>query len=223
MAASRIKRIFVVFGLLLTMVMVGAVVLAFMVSRDVPFDWENPNFVEGSEARRKLKLYETSVQGGQRGFLRLSQLEINSHLESLLSSTNESTNAVAPEVDAGPVKLRRVALGLTSTNMMLYSWGETRKFGLPLKFVVQRGLQIHQKGTNGWEISTEFMKIGELEVSRKYWPKFDEYLEALDRPLLDKFSWRTNIQAMAVAKNELSQRQELRLYTYKPIPAADLH
>ena len=222
MAAPRFKRIFLLFALLLLVLVVGALVLAFMISRDVPFDWENPNFVEASEARRKLKLYETSVQSSQRGFVRLSQLEINSYLSSLINSTNKSTNAVEGEIVEGPSKLRRVALGLTSTNMILYSWGEARKLGLPLRFVVQRGLRIQQKGTDPWEIKTEFLKIGELEIAPQYWSHFDSYLEALDKPLVDQFKWTTNIQAILVTKNDLSQRQEFRLYTYKPIPAADL-
>jgi hypothetical protein len=221
MAGPRTKRILLVFGLFLAVVVVGAGVLAFMVSRDVPFDWENPNFVEASEARRKLKLYDNSVEAGSRGFVRLSQVEINSYLMSMINPTNKPV--AAAEDIAGPVKLQRAALNLTSSNMVLHTWGEARKFGLPLRFVVQRGLRINQRGTAPWEISKEFMKIGELEVSKEYWPKFESYLEALDKPLLEQFKWTTNIQAILVAKNEVSQRPEFRLYTYKPIPAADRH
>ena len=54
MATSRTKRILLVSGLLFAVVFVGVLVVAFMVSRDVPFDWENPNEIEASEARRKL-------------------------------------------------------------------------------------------------------------------------------------------------------------------------
>ena len=219
MAASKTKRIALMFLLLLIVAVVGALVLGFMLSRDVPFDTDHPNSIEASEAARKVKLYETSLQNGQRGFVRFSELEINSHLTSLLNPTNKTTNAIEAEVSAGPVKLRKVALQLTSTNMVLYSWGKARALGLPLEFVVQRGLKINQEGTNQWTITTEFMKVGELEIEQKHWPRFETYLAALDKPLMDLFPWSTNIQAMIVAKNDLSQRPEFRLYTFKPIPA----
>ena len=221
MAKNKTRSVALVLGLLFLVLLVVALVLAFMVSRDVSFDWENPNNIEAAEARRKIKLHESSMASSQRGFVRLSQLEINSYLMSVLNPTNKPTNSVTAEVteDApGKVKLRRAALALTSTNMILYSWGDGKVMGLPVKFVIQRGLRIHQEGTNAWQINTEFLKVGELDIALKNWPKVQPYLDALDQPLLDQFRWATNIPAMIVARNELNHRPEFRLYTFKPIP-----
>jgi len=218
MAAAKTKRVLFLLMLLFAVVIVGILVFAFMISRDVPYDWDHPNAIEASEARRKLKLYETSLETGARGFVRLSELEINSYLASALNPTNKSTNAVEGEV-AGPVKLQRAAVGLTSTNVILFSWGEARPLGLPLKFVMQRGLRINQSGTNNWSITTEFMKIGELEIERKHWPRLDPYVAALDQPVLEQLKWSTNIQAMIAIRSDVNSRPELRLYTFKPIPS----
>src|SRR5687767_7199144 len=214
----KTKRVLFLLGLLFAVIIVGALVLAFMISREIPYDWDHPNAIEASEARRKLKLYDTSLESGQRGFVRLSELEINSYLASVLSPTNRSTNAVEGEV-SGPVKLRKAAVGLTATNIMLFSWGEAKPLGLPLKFMVQRGLRINQSGTNDWTIATDFMKIGELEIEPKHWPRFQPYLAALDKPLLEQLKWTTNIQAMIVIKADLNTRPEFRLYTFKPVPS----
>jgi hypothetical protein len=218
MAAARTKRVLFLLTLLFAVVIVGVLVFAFMISRDIPYDWDHPNSIEASEARRKLKLYETSLESGQRGFVRFSELEINSYLASVLSPTNKSTNAVEAEM-AGPVKLRKAAVGLTSTNIILFSWGQARPLGLPLNFVLQRGLRLNQTGTNAWSVSTEFMKIGELEIERKYWPRLETYVSALDKPLLKELTWTTNIQAIIGIKSDMNQRPELRLYTFKPIPS----
>ena len=218
MAAAKTKRVLFLLMLLFAVVIVGIVVFAFMISRDVPYDWDHPNAIEASEARRKLKLYETSLETGARGFVRFSELEINSYLDSALNLTNKSTNAVEGEV-AAPLKLRKAAIGLTSSNVVLYSWAEARPLGLPLNFVMQRGLRINQSGTNEWSISTEFMKIGELEIERKHWPRLETYVEALDKPVLEQLKWSTNIQAMIMIKTDVNSRPELRLYTFKPIPS----
>jgi hypothetical protein len=105
---------------------------------------------------------------------------------------------------------------------MVYTWGEYRFLSMPLKFVAQRGYRIEQERTNQWQMRMESFKVGELEVPKRCWDSVGELVQPLDQPLVDQFAWRTNIQAMLVRKNEVSERPELRLYTYKPIPAEDL-
>jgi hypothetical protein len=220
MAKVKTRSIALIFGLLLVVTVVGALVLAFIVSRDVPFDWENPNYIEAAEARRKLKLFESSMESHQRGFVRLSQLEINSYLMSVLNPTNKTTNSVQAEMNTDAsrqVKLRRAAVLLTSTNMILHSWGDGKMFGVPVKFVVQRGLRFRQEGSEPWTMNTEFLKVGEMEIAPKNWPRLQPYLDALDKPLLDELKLSTNFPAVHIARSEVN-RPEFRIYTYKPIP-----
>jgi hypothetical protein len=91
-----------------------------------------------------------------------------------------------------------------------------------LRFVVQRSFSIQQEGANAWETPMESFKVGEVEVPRKYWDSVNTFLGPMDAPVLDSFGWRTNIPALAIIKNELSQRPELRVYTYKPVSAEEL-
>jgi hypothetical protein len=203
-------------GLLALVLLVGVLVSAYMISRDPGSDFlEHPNPVEANHFRNKLGRYENALTNGQNGFVRFSQLEINSYIRQTLTN-NADTNTPG-------MHLRRVGVGLNSTNLTLYSWGEYRAFNLPLRFVVQRGFRIQQEGANQWEMPMEWMKVGEVEVPKRFWDSVGAELAPLDEPVKEAFAWRTNIQAMLVRKNELSQRPELRLYTYKPIPAEDLH
>lgn len=213
----RTKRVLFVMVFLFLAATGAAIYAGYMLTRDIPFDWENPNFVEANEARRKLRLYDTSVTNGTRGFARLSQLEINSYLMS--NSTNRATNVVTGE----PFRFKKVGIGLGNTNFLVYSWGETSLLGRPVPFTMMRSFQIRQPEEDGrWDLTMNFMQVGNVEVPREYWGRFDQVVERMDAPLRNEFAWMTNIPAILVRKNELSQRPELRLYTYKPIPPADL-
>lgn len=215
MPSPRTKRILFIVGILFVVVLVGALVGAYMISRDPGFAFENPNAFEADRFVKKLGKYENALTNQQKGFVRFSQAEINSYIRQ--SMTNRP-----PETNAAGLHLRRIGIGLGNTNVMVYTWAQYKALGLPLKFCVQRGFRIDQNGTNEWQMPLESFKVGEVEVPRRYWDSANAFLRPIDEPAIEQFAWRTNIQAILVRKNEISDHPELRLYTYKPIPAEDL-
>jgi hypothetical protein len=215
MISKRTKRLVVVLLSLPVVLVIVAGIYGYLLSRDPGFDMESPNAVDARECRRKLKLYGNSVTNGHIGFVRLSQLEINSYIREALTNSVGDTNASG-------LHLKRLGVGLTTTNFTVYSWGEYKVMNFAAPLVVQRTYKITQQGTNQWQLPLESLKIGHVEISERIWDKVLPCLEPLDSAALDRFSWTTNILALLTAKNELSQRPELRLYTYKPIPAEDL-
>lgn len=206
---TRAKRIGLAVGLLFTALLVGAGVGGYMLSRDVSFDF-HPDVMEANRFRSKLRTYEKARTNDHKGFVRFSQLEINSYISRTLTNVHETNGML----------LRRLALELGSTNLTLYSWGEYQIL-LPLRFVVQREFRIQQDGTNDWEMPLASLKIGEVEVPENWWPRVTKFLEPLDAPVKERYGWGTNIPAILVRKNELSSKPELRFYTYKPIPPED--
>jgi hypothetical protein len=220
MASVRTKRVLFVLGFFMAVLFGTVLYFAYMLSRDVAFDWEHPNIVEATAARTKLKKYDDSLARGDRGYVRLTQLEINSYLMTL--RTNFATNKIEGTA-AVPIHLHKVGVNLGQTNFVLYSWGHAKVFGLSLPFVLQRGFGIQQEGTNHWEFPVEFMRVGDMDIPQEFWPRLEAIINDADAPLLAEMRWMTNIQAMLVTKNELSERPEFRLYTYKPIPIADFH
>lgn len=208
---TQAKRIYLVFGVLFGALLVCAMVGAYMISRDVAFDFERPDVNEANSFRRKLRRYDEAMTNHHNGWVQFSQSEINSYI------TRTMTNIA--NTNGSPLHLHRVAVALGATNLTLYSWGEYRRI-LPLKFVVQREFRIEQEGTNDWKMPLVSFKIGEVEIPESYWPQMTEFLEPLDRPVREKYGWATNAPAILVRKNERS-KPELRLYTYKPIPAED--
>lgn len=220
MDSVRTKRVVFSLAFLFIIILGTIFYLAYMVSRDVAFDWEHPNVIEAGSARTKLKQYDNALARGDRGYVRLTQIEINSYLNGL--RTNFSTNKIEM-TGRIPIHLQRVGVNLGKTNFVLYSWGHAKMFGLSLPFVLQRGFGIRQEGTNQWEFPVEFVRVGDLEIPEEFWPRMEAMVHDADAPLLAEMAWTTNIQAMLVTKNDLSERPEFRLYTYKPIPVADFH
>lgn len=206
---TRAKHIGVVFGILFAAVLVAAGVGGYMLSRDVAFDF-NPDLNQANDFRRKLRNYEKARTNDHKGFMRFTQAEINSYISRTLTNVVETNGML----------LHRFAVELGPTNLIAYSWGESRRI-LPLKFVVQREFSIRQEGTNVWELPLTAMKIGEVEIPENWWPKVTEILAPLDAPLRERYPWATNVPAVLVRKNEVSAKPELRLYTYKPIPDED--
>src|SRR5258706_13541613 len=134
MISARAKRVFLALGLAMLVVLVSALVGAYMLSRDPGVDFGKPNSIEANQFRRKLGRYENAATNSQPGFVRFSQGEINAYIRQQI--TNQ------PGTNAPGMRLRRVGVGLGATNLTLYSWGEYRMFNLPLKFVVQRGFYV---------------------------------------------------------------------------------
>src|SRR6185436_11869913 len=102
--------------LLFAVVFVMILVAAYMLSRDPGFAFENPNAFEANRFRTKLNRYESALTNGQKGFMRFSQAEINSYIRQTM------TNLPAATSGSG-LHLRRVGIGLTTTNLTLLTWG----------------------------------------------------------------------------------------------------
>lgn len=214
MKSLAVKRALFAVGLLAACLVLVAGWFVFEITRDPGVSWEAPTAVEDSEARRKIKLYEKSLAGAQQGFVRFSPSELNAFLTSITTNAQMSADA--------PLRLKRAAIDITRTNITYSALTERRIFNQPIDIIVQRGFHVVQRGTNHWDLPLDWIKIGHLEVPQKYWRKMTPIVKPIDEALAAHFKWATNIPAMLVTKNDLSQRPELRLYTFKPIPASDL-
>lgn len=211
--STQAKRIYLVFGVLFAALLVCAIVGAYMISRDVAFDFERPDLNEANSFRKKLRRFEEGRASNRMGWVQFSQSEINSYISRTMTNIANTNGS--------PLQLHRVAVALGATNLTVYSWGEYHRV-LPLKFVVQREFRIEQEGTNDWKMPLVSFKIGEVEIPENYWQQMTEFLEPLDRPVKEKYGWVTNAPAILALKNERS-KPELRLFTYKPIRPEDRH
>lgn len=217
--SEQSRRAYLAFVALALLLLAGAGYLGYMLTRDPGIAWDEPNSVEADFAAKQLAFYKKSKAEGVRGWVKLTEVELNSYLQSALTNKLAATEA-APAMRF-PVTLKRIGVSLHKRDLTIYSWGEIKVASLPVPFVVERTVAIQQEGANHWDLALQSLRIGEVEVPKRFWPNFAPTLQALDASVLSQLSWTTNINAMLVARNELSQRSELHLYTYAPIPAAD--
>src|ERR1044071_407864 len=147
MSSARTKRFLFVLIFLFVVVFITCLSFAFVISRDVPFDWEHANIVEARLAQSKLRFYDEAVRNGDQGYIRLSEVEINSYLKHFLTD-GPSTNA-EPTAATSTI-LHQVGVSMTKTNLILYSWGERRFAGLPLRFVLQREFSLRTANSKHW-------------------------------------------------------------------------
>ena len=209
MARTPRKRTFLIFVFLLLLVVgAGGGTFLYLITRDLPTHWQEPNKVELIEADRKLKLLNEALAEKKRGFVRLSEVEINSFLQNRYNSGKGSASGGGPNLD-------RTVVLLNATNLTLVTWVTKPVLGYGLPLVWQRSVAPIQE-TNGWRMTMTGMRVGELNIPPQFWSKVEAELSGVDSVFEERKAWLAQIPTLAIMRNEVSQSPELRLYTYVP-------
>ncbi len=208
------KKRLLVGSLVLLIAVAGAAGTAlYMITRPLEVEFaQQPNAVEEHEANRKLKLLNDAQTSQKRGFVRFSEVEINSFLEGRYNSAGEScTNS--------PIKLVRSGVLLGADNVTFVTWHQAPLFGLNLPIVWQRVVS-PVKDTNGWSFTLESMRVGSLEIPSGYWKRIHSILGLGDTLFDERITWLKSLPLVTIGQNELSKSPEFRLYTYVPTEKA---
>jgi hypothetical protein len=195
---------------ILLVVTVGTIGSAlYLITRPLNVDFaQEPNAVEAHEANRKLKLLNDAQTAQKRGFVRLSEVEINSFLEGRYNSGKAAqTN--------GPIKLVKSGVLLGGDRVTFVTWHEAPIFGLNLPIVWQRVIS-PVKSTNGWSFTLQSMRIGDLDIPAAYWSKLNAIFGHVDALFEERKEWLKSLPLVTLAHNEVSKSPEFRLYTYVP-------
>ncbi len=201
--------------LLALAVAIGAILLAggylfFQIKRDVDTDWADaPNSVDALEARRKLRLFQEAQKVSRRGFVRLSEVELNSYLEQNYSATAAAAQTNAP----GSNGLLKSFVSLSVPDVTFYCWVKKRMIGFSVDFVWQRTVRL-ERTADRWNFPVQAMKVGNLEIRPRFWQLANRHLGGADQAFSKQFDWLAHLPGLEIAENELSHRPELRLYTY---------
>jgi hypothetical protein len=212
------KRAYLAALLFVGLLFAGAGYLGYMMTRDPGASWDQPNAVEAELASKQIAFYLKSKAEGNRGWVKITEVGLNSYLHTLV--TNPPPDVYIPPTRF-PVELERMGVALHKPDLTVYSWGVAKVVTLDIPFVVQRRFEIEHDDTKGWTMPLASLRIGEVEIPRWLWGKTIPTVNALDAPVMARLGWTTNISEVLVARNELSQRSELHLYTYAPIPQKD--
>jgi hypothetical protein len=201
-----LKKIFFAFTAVVVLVVVAVGAAGYYLTQPLPTGFAMPpNVVEAQEANRKLKLLNEAQSSRKQGFVRFSEVEINSFLDKYNSSN--STN--------GPVKLVKAGVFLGEKDVNFVTWHSVDVFGFKIPFVWQRVLTpIKQK--EGWSFAVRTMKVGAVEIPEGNWPKVEQVLGTTDALFAERKEWLKTVPMVKLAQNEQSESPEVRLYTYLP-------
>ena len=201
-----LKKIFFAFAFCVALVVAAVGAAGYYLTRPLPAGFAaRPNAVEAQEANRKLKLLNEAQSSRKQGFVRFSEVEINSFLDKYNSS--HSTN--------GPVQLLKAGLFLGDKEVNFVTWHSVDVFGYKVPFVWQRVLTpIKQK--DGWNFAVRTMKVGAVEIPEGHWPRVEQLLGATDALFAERKEWLKTVPMVQLELNEQSETPEVRLYTYLP-------
>ena len=167
---------------------------------------QEPNAVETRSALHKVKLFQEAQEGKRRGYIQLSEVEINSYLDETFFSKNHETNGIV---------LVNGRLLLNDRGFTWVSWIDASLFGLQLPLVWQRHFDL-VKEEEAWKLALRGMQVGQMQMHEDQWETVLGYLDHFEGLYQETFGWVLKAPVAEIAKNELSKAPELRLYTFVP-------
>ena len=207
MATGLKKKILGGCGFVALTVIAAIGAAGYFLTRPLPVEFaRSPNVVEAHEADRKLKLLNQAQSAQKQGFVRFSEVEINSFLDAKYNN-GDATN--------GPIRLVKAAVLLGEQNFTFITWYQAPIFGLKLPFVWQRVIT-PVKDTNGWNYVLESMRVGEVNIPQPQWARVEKLLGVTDSLFEERKTWLRSLPMIQLANNEQSKSPEVRLYTYLP-------
>jgi hypothetical protein len=167
------------------------------------------NVLDAQEAEKKLKLYMEAQKISRPGFVRLSEVEINSYLQRhYFSDSNGGTQREG-------ARLVRTQAVLSPRAIIWYCWVEKDWLGCSTELVWQRTFELGRAKDGRCTFNLKAMKVGRVKVPKPLWDTVETSLGNVDGMFTDRFDWVTQMPALELKTNAASFKPELRLFTYR--------
>ncbi|MHB8519692.1 MAG: hypothetical protein ACYDH9_02930 [Limisphaerales bacterium] len=171
---------------------------------------EAPNTLDARELERKLTMFDEALKSSRHGFIRLSEVEINSYLHEHYPGKR---NDGEPDQLSDGCRLIRCRADLTGNEVIFYSWVQMRWHHRAFGFCWQRTAALH-RAADRWEFALKSMRVGRQEIRPELWRRVDTLFQTADQGFQEEFAWLMGRPALEIKPSELSQAPELRLYTF---------
>jgi hypothetical protein len=207
--STKRGKLFWGFFFILSLVAVSLGVLLYLATR--PFELrftQDPNPLDAHEANRKLNLLTEARDAKRQGWVRLSEVEINSLLEKQFNEPKKVRTQ-------GPVELVKTGVLLHTNSLTFVTWLKMPVLGISLPLAWQRTVMPVKEGEH-WTFEVQSMRLGHLDIPDRFWPNVNSFLNPSDAVFEERRAWLGKVPKVALMKNELSTAMELRLYSYVP-------
>jgi len=187
----------------------------FQVTADVYFEVsEGANSLDAKEAERKLGLYLEAEKIARRGFVRLSEVEINSYLQQRFFSDSDNEAGAEPPLTSKTGLLKSRAR-LSTDALTWCCWIKKEWLGRSRIFVWQRTFEMIQNENGSPDLELTTMTVGSLDVPRPLWPTVEAAFGEVDAVFTNQVAWLTRLPTVEIKTNVFSSRPEVRLFTYR--------
>jgi len=200
-------------AVLITLVLLAGIVAAYFYSQlTAVVAFADSNIIQKitvQEAQRKFKLFEDARTNNRKGYVRLTEAEINAYMDEFLASDN----AVAPTNLLHSVQLVKSRIYLKSGGFTWVCWVKASWRWWRCNLVWLRDYDlVYDRGR--WDLHLLSMFVGKQRLQPWSWIYADRLLGEVDQPFAGKHQWLTELPAMEIRTNELSLKLEFKLYNY---------
>ncbi|HYE31212.1 MAG TPA: hypothetical protein VEH27_07285 [Methylomirabilota bacterium] len=199
--------------LALLLILVGILAAAgaylfFQVTADVETRLLDPgDGLDLAEANRKLKVLDDATKRQAKGFIRLSEPEINAHLAHVYKgATNKLPGGLAHQ---------RTAINLGPDHITLFSWVGKDIPLMPVKVAWQRTFELKKTGALQ-QFRLTSMKLGNLAIPPEEWDRVYSLLGAVDSVYTNELGRLAKLPALELRSVAGGRGFEARLYNYDP-------
>ncbi len=193
------------------LLLVAAAVPGFVIWRatqEVDPGWLSKlNQKEADEARRKIKLVSDALKSSKRGFVNLSQLEINSYI------TANTTEAVKGKTNTGPAVLVKSCMDMSYQDFGWYCLVKKTIYGKTFEVTWERTVGLEQAGGK-WTFPIKTMRVGEFKVPKQLWQKVEQFFGPVDQIYNSDFEWLSKLPGIQITTNTVTRKPQLTLYSY---------
>lgn len=209
---SWVRKLYVTLAVAGTVGLLAGGYSYFAITAEVDLNsFAKPNELDAKEADRKLKLYKDALAVSHRGgFIRFSEIEINSYLHQHYFAGDKSSPTNAP--DASP-RLLAGRVELSNGGLVWYCWVRKSWLGRPFDLFWERVFELNQ-AQNRWAFQPRAMRLGRLEMPAGTWALLQKELGAVDQIFTDQLEWLAGLPTLEIKTNEASIKPEFRLFTY---------
>lgn len=210
---TGIRRIFTAGLLLIGVMLVGAAYIYFELTAAPDLSRVlMPNVFDAREAERKMDLFRSALAESKQGFIRLSEVEVNSWLQEQLEESPKE-NVPAPREAEPPSPLKRCIMVIHDDTIIWYSFMEVSALGLDWPVVLEQKTKL-VRSEEDWGFETLSLKLGRIQIPEDRWHLLERFIPDGLKQFKAQTQWIRNVPAADVAWNEWTHRPELRLYTY---------
>jgi hypothetical protein len=162
--------------------------------------------LDAAEATRKIKALDDASKRSAKGFIRLSEPEINAHLAKIYKGNTNSHNGLLHV---------RSAVNLGPDHFTLFTWVKKSLPFMPIETAWQRKFELSGTGP-AKQFKLVSMKIGNLTVPENEWARVEKFLGPVDAVYSNEVTRLLLLPAIELRSVAGGRGFEARFYNYDP-------